>query len=194
MQHTRILVDQIQINPSGLKEYNIWLQPGAVATFNTHKVRCQDVDYDRVWELYNEKYDAVDFTKKSIERAVQLGRNVAAAMNMPIEQVKYLGEEHSVSCPVCHCNVVVIPEDLPYIACPVCWVRGEVKNEKGKMSVAWNMNDVKNPRYSASGQEHHWYWLTSHAAKRVQFKQEIENITNSFKSYGKVIKPERLTK
>ncbi len=46
----------------------------------------------------------------AIERAKELGRNVARAMNMPIEEVKYVGEEAGVSCPLCHYSIGDIVE------------------------------------------------------------------------------------
>jgi len=190
LQHTRILVDQIQVNQCGLREWNLWLQNKALPQGHTSQVRCQDIDYDKVWELWNEDNDPVDFTRESLARARQLGRNVAAAMSLPVEKVKYVGEEYAVACPVCHCNVLVIPEDLPHVGCPVCWVRGMVKTENGNMKVEWNMDDVRNPRYSAGGQEHHWHWLTSHAEKRAVVKKEISELSEGFKNYGRIIRPE----
>ncbi|MBP1608187.1 MAG: hypothetical protein H6Q04_422 [Acidobacteria bacterium] len=71
----------------------------------------------------------------AIERAKQLGRNVAQAMNMPIEEVKYLGEEAGVDCPLCHCNVLLVPENLPYIYYPICAIRGTIVVDKDKMRV-----------------------------------------------------------
>lgn len=83
VQHTRVLVDQMQVNDAG--------SMGSVLS---------------------------DYHQKSRERARQLGRNVARAMMMPIEEVKYVGEETAVSCPVCHCNVLQVPEKLPQVVCP----------------------------------------------------------------------------
>jgi multimeric flavodoxin WrbA len=73
VQHTRILVDQTQVNFLG--------HPHAA--------------------LIN---------KKALERARELGRNVARAMMMSIEEVKFVGDETAVSSPVCHCNVLQIPD------------------------------------------------------------------------------------
>ena len=59
-----------------------------------------------------------EFYRMAIERAKELGRNVARAMDRPIEEVKYLGEEAAVSCPLCHSNVLLVPE-----ACHILVVR-----------------------------------------------------------------------
>ena len=55
---------------------------------------------------------------------------------MPIEDVKYVGEKSGVECPVCHANILHIHEDLPYVTCPTCAVRGEIVIENGKMKVS----------------------------------------------------------
>ena len=46
MQHTRKIVDQVQFNFCGLKEWNLWMQQGQPLTSNTHKQRIGDVDHD----------------------------------------------------------------------------------------------------------------------------------------------------
>ena len=86
-----------------------------------------------------------------IERARKLGRNVAAAMMMPIEEVRYMGEDSAVSCPVCHCNVLKVPGRLPEVFCPVCWVRGKVHMEGTEMKVTWDEESKRIPRFSERG-------------------------------------------
>ena len=96
--------------------------------------------------MWGNSLSVEEFYKMAIERAKQLGRNVARAMNMPIEEVKYLGEEAGVACPLCHCNVLLVPENLPYVGCPICWIRGTIIVDKGQMKVEWNMKDVERPQ------------------------------------------------
>ena len=88
LQHTRVLVDQMQINHCRLKEWNLWMQEGSPLTSNTHKVRIQDNDYETIWKLWKEDNDALDFRQKAYLRAKKLGRNVAEAMSLPINKVK----------------------------------------------------------------------------------------------------------
>ena len=139
--------------------------------------------------MWGEQVGAAEFYRMAIERAKQLGRNVAQAMNMPIEEVKYLGEEAGVSCPVCHCNVLLVPENLPYVGCPICWVRGTIKEVNGKMTVEWNMKDAQRSRLSYDGMHHHAEWLQKDGERRKKEAAEIEKIKNSVMSHGKVISP-----
>lgn len=189
MQHTRVLVDKIQVNFCAYKEWNLWDREDMTPV--THKIRGQDLDYEEVsktWTLYGH----ADFLKKALARARQLGQNVARAMDMPIEQVKYLGEESGVSCPVCHTNLLLVHEDLPYVGCPICWVRGVVKTDGDKIKVVWNEADANNPRFSYEGVRHHTYWLGEHYGKRYpQEADEIKELTRKHRTYNNILKPEK---
>jgi len=186
VQHTRILVDQIQVNYCGLKEWNLWARKDTTPV--THKTRVQDIDYDKMWTIYGPQDNPVDFYQKSLDRARELGRNVARAMMMPIEEVKFMGEESAVSCPVCHCNILLVPEELPYVGCPICWVRGVISVENGKMKVKWNQEDARNPRFSFAGIQHHGEWMARHHERHLKHQAQINELTKKYKSYGKIIK------
>lgn len=192
LQHTRVLVDQFQTNLCGLQEWNLWAQDEAMTAEHIHQFRVQDLDYDSLFQLWPQPYELVDIYEKATERAKQLGRNVAQAMSMPIEKVKYVGEDYGVACPVCHGNVVVIPKDLPYVACPVCYVRGLVSTENGKMKVQWNKDDAKSPRFSYEAVKHHLEWLGTHYGEDFSKQDQLKEIGKNFESYGKVIKPEKV--
>jgi len=91
-------------------------------------------------------------------------------MELPFENVKYLGEDTSISCPVCHCNIFYLEKGLPEIACPTCQVHGTVSFTGSKYKVAWNEDDIKNPRFSTARQHHHGEWIRNH------FKEETPQI------------------
>jgi multimeric flavodoxin WrbA len=189
IQHTHKLVDQIQVNFCGLREWNLWMQQGGPLTSNTHKARVIDTPYENARSLWGEQVPAAEFFRTALERAKELGRNVARAMKMPIEEVEYKGEESMVSCPVCHSNVLIVPEDLPYVGCPVCWIRGVITTDGGKMKIDWNMEDVKLPRFSHDGVAHHLEWLQKDGERRRKEQKEIDELKKSVGSYGEVIAP-----
>jgi len=189
VQHTRVLVDQIQVNNCGLKEWNLWLQHGSPLTSHTHTARVQDLEYENIWELWPQDYEPIDFARKSLLRAEQLGRNVAQSMIMPIEEVKYFGEESLVSCPVCHCNVLVIPENLPYVMCPICAVRGTITRKNNQMKVKWNEADVKHPRFTPEAVEHHFKWLGQHMSRVPNGREKVQKLRQAYASFGEVISP-----
>ena len=113
-------------------------------------------------------------------------------MSMPIENVEYLGERSGVECPVCHSNILHIHEDLPYVECPVCAVRGEIVVEAGRMRVKWNEQDAKVPRFSYEGVSHHMEWIHSHYGSKEaeEYFKALGELTKPHKSYGTIIRPE----
>ena len=191
VQHTRVLVDQIQVDYCGLEEWNLWLQDKKMTAEHIAELRIQDLSYDELFKKWPQKYDLPGVFQKSIERAKLLGHNVAKAMSLPIEKVKYVGEDYGVACPVCHTNVIVVPKDLPYVACPVCYVRGTVKSLNGKMKVQWNKKDAGYPRFSCEAVDHHLKWLGQHYGQNYSKQNQLKEISREFESYGKIISPEK---
>jgi multimeric flavodoxin WrbA len=190
VQHTRKVVDRIQINNCAIREFNLWDRTDMTPV--TYKVRTTDLPYEEMQTAYGPQTSRVDFFKRALARTRQLGRNVATAMSMPIEDVRYLGEKSGVECPVCHSNILHIHEDLPYVDCPCCAVRGEIVIDAGKMKVKWNEQDAKVPRFSYEGDSHHMAWLQSHYGSKdaQEYFTAVEELTKPHKSYGKIIRPE----
>ncbi|MFC1945746.1 flavodoxin family protein [Chloroflexota bacterium] len=125
-----------------------------------------------------------------VERARRLGQNVARAMQMPIEEVRYAGEQKAVACPVCHCDVVQVPAGFPDVYCPVCWVRGVVEFDSGKLTVQWNEEDASHPRYSEYGIGKHLEMIAGLQEK--YFKEDRPVITERagrYMGYGNYIRP-----
>jgi len=128
--------------------------------------------------------------KQALKRARQLGRNVARAMMMPIEEVKFVGDETEVSCPVCHCNVLKVPEKLPYVICPVCNVRGVLSVSRDKMKLKWNEEDAKHPRFSEWGVKEHLDVIAkSHKKFFTEDQDKVKRLIKKYISYGNIIKP-----
>ena len=154
VQHSRILVDQMQVNYVG--------RPGAV--------------------LMQEKY---------LKQARELGRRTARAVMMPIEQVKFVGDETEVSCPVCHCNVLKVPEKLPNVFCPVCWVKGVITLDGDKMKVRWGEEDAKYPRFSERGVFTHLELIKNLQTKfYTEDLEKVKERVKKYVSYGRIIKPD----
>jgi multimeric flavodoxin WrbA len=125
----------------------------------------------------------------AIERSRQLGRNLAKSMKLPFNQVKYLGEDTPVSCPVCHCNIFYLEKGLPEIACPVCRVHGKVSHTGGKYQVAWDADDIQNPRFSAVKEHEHLEWIMRHASEEIPqiAMPETQAKIKQYQDYGKYI-------
>jgi len=187
LQHTRKVIDQMQVCFCGLREWNLWMQQGQPLTSHTHLARCIDMPWDKVYTMWGEQPDGPTFFKMAVERAKQMGRNVAQALSKPIEEVEYVGEESGVACPLCHNNILVVQENLPYVGCPICWIRGTVKVDKGQMKVEWVMDDLKLQRFSSEGIKHHSeYTGQIHRQRTAANNKEIEGLKNEILSQRKV--------
>jgi multimeric flavodoxin WrbA len=189
VQHTRKVVDKFQVNFCAIKEWNLWLREDMTPV--TQKVRVTDIPYEEMWTAFGPQMDRIEFFKTALARSRQLGRNVAKAMDMPAADAPYVGEKSGVACPVCQSNILHVHEDLPYVACPVCAVRGEIVIENGKMQVKWNEHDAKVPRFSMEGDAHHVEWLGKHYFANPQYFQAVDEIMKGYRGYGKHIRPEK---
>ncbi|HEY5529055.1 MAG TPA: flavodoxin family protein [Thermoleophilia bacterium] len=127
-----------------------------------------------------------------LARARRLGQNVAKAILTPIEEVEYVGDEGRLSCPVCHCNVLQVPDDLPEVVCPVCWVRGTIKLGDTGMVVEWNEDDTRNHRFSSEFILKHRALIAT-LARRFNAEQMpiVKARTPKYVEYGHIIKAER---
>ena len=145
---------------------------------------------DQMQVNYATRPGAVLADEKALERARELGRNVARAMMMPIEEVKFVGDETDVSCPVCHCNVLKVPEKLPHVICPVCDIHGVISFDGDKMKVEWNDEDVKHPRFSEYGVSKHMEVIAkTHKKFFTEDEAKVKKLRKKYISYGKIIKP-----
>jgi hypothetical protein len=128
----------------------------------------------------------------AIDRSMELGRNMAKALSMPPDEVKYMGEDSPISCPVCHCNIFYLEKGLPEIACPTCQVHGTVSFSDGAYKVSWNEDDIKNPRFSTAKEHHHHDWIMRHKEEETPqiAMPETQEKIKAYNAYGKLIKPE----
>jgi len=108
---------------------------------------------------------------------------------MPIEQVKFVGDETEVSCPVCHCDILKVPEKLPEVYCPACWVRGTVYSDGSKMKVKWNEEDINNPRHSPHVMGEHRKAIASRHKEFIDNQEEVKVKIKKYVSYGNIIRP-----
>ena len=77
----RVLVDQIQFNYCGMKEWNPWLMKDVPRDPN--RMRAIDRDVRRPLEATAPQPSKEEFHTAATKRARELGRNVARAMSMP---------------------------------------------------------------------------------------------------------------
>jgi len=163
--------------PLGLTSLNIFVQ---------HSRRL----VDQMQTNFVTRPGAVLMEDKYLKRARQLGQNVAKAMMMPIEEVKFVGEETEASCPVCHCNVLKVPGKLSDVYCPVCWVHGTIYADGNQLKVKWNEEDAKHPRFSEQGIGTHLELIKNlHKKFFTEDQDKVKERIKKYTSYGNIIKP-----
>ena len=98
----------------------------------------------------------------------------------------------AVACPVCHCNIIYMERDFPEIMCPTCEVHGTVSVKDGKFSVAWNADDVREPRFSGPKEAHHLQWIMHHEYEEEPPQialPEVQEKIKQFNAWGTLIAP-----
>jgi multimeric flavodoxin WrbA len=163
--------------PLGLTSINIFMQ-------HTRKL------VDQMQTNFVTRPGAVLMEDKYLKRARRLGQNVAKAMMMPIEEVKYVGEDSEASCPVCHCNVWKVPDKLSDVYCPVCWVHGTLSADGGKLKVKWDEDNIQNPRFSPKFIGQHLELIARlHKKFFTQDQDKVKELIKKYSSYGNIIRP-----
>jgi multimeric flavodoxin WrbA len=148
-----------------------------------------------IWMQHHRRVvDQVQFNfgigdKTSMERARELGRKVARAMSMPLEEVTFTGDRTAVECPVCHCNILQVPLNLPHVVCPVCFVHGVITLDNGKMKVNWKEEEIQKHRFSEYGVFEHLDLIISFF-RQVPSRQEIvKKLHEEYTSHATYLKP-----
>jgi multimeric flavodoxin WrbA len=164
--------------PLSLIQANMWVQ-------HHHTV------VDQIQVYFVGQAGAALEKKETMARAKELGRNVARAMIKPWEEVKYVGEETPISCPVCHCNILQVLDDSTSVVCPSCWVHGKISIENGKMKVKWDEWETTHSQWSLYGLYHHMDDLCQRRTAPSESKvKEMKELRKRYSDYGKIIRPD----
>jgi hypothetical protein len=111
-------------------------------------------------------------------------------MMMPIKQVKYVGEEAEVACPICHCDVLQVPKALPDVYCPGCLVHGTLHSEDGKMKVKWDKDYAQKYRFSEKTMTEHFEFIARLAKKfHTEDEPTAKERNKKYLAWGNIIKP-----
>lgn len=120
--------------------------------------------------------------EEAIKRARRLGCNVAEAMNKPISEVKFMGDDPGM-CPVCHSNLLLVKKTLP-VECPICGIRGTLRVEGNEVTVIFEEGELKKSLLSLEGRAPHF---TQEIPKNMEAyerrKDEIRKKVEKYKSY-----------
>jgi multimeric flavodoxin WrbA len=118
----------------------------------------------------------------ALERAAQLGRNVAQQIGRAFEDVEYRGAEGV--CPMCHLDVVVLRGRA--VECATCGARGELAPDG---SVRFSADGLKSSVISLHEKREHFFEIQETAARHAERRDEIEERATAYDVYDRSVRP-----
>jgi multimeric flavodoxin WrbA len=128
----------------------------------------------------------------ALDRAAQLGRNVASQLGTPLDQARYLGPPGL--CPLCHLDVITLRGAVappgavtPRVAdveCATCGARGHLTPD---LTVTWT--DLTTSVISMAEKRSHAVEIQQTAARHAVLRTEIEKHAQDWDTYNPVIRP-----
>lgn len=129
--------------------------------------------------------------EEALTRARSLGRNVGEAVKMPLDKVKYVGQEEEI-CPLCHSNLVQVRGKS--VVCPVCDIVGTVEFGGDRLRVVFTEEELQKTRWGAWGRKRHLDEIMQGHREWNEKKRETTERAEKYKSYKPDILPPRLKK
>ena len=122
----------------------------------------------------------------AMANARRLGRRVGEAMSLPIEEVKYLGEEEE-ACPLCHSNLLRLRGE--FVECPLCDIKGRIEMKDGRISVVYTDEELERWRWGGSGTRRHHQEIRETHQTYDQNLTEIRERLKKYKAYKSCLVP-----
>jgi multimeric flavodoxin WrbA len=119
----------------------------------------------------------------ALDRAAQLGRNVAEQIGRPFDQAQYRGDGAGL-CPHCHLDVVVLRGTQ--VECATCGARGTLAVAGGEAVVRFT--DEGSVITMAEKREH-FFEIQETARRHAERRDEIESRARAYAGYDRRIAP-----
>lgn len=144
---------------------------------------------DQLLFPYTSFLGAVVLNDEAIARSHKLGKNVAEAVLLPPDQVKYLGDEYSV-CPICRQNLLRINGSV--VECPICDIQGKLEIQDGEIKVVFTEENLKSYRWGPQGLERHGKLMRTANTVSPEKRSEIQEKVKKYAEYKTFTLPPRL--
>ena len=129
-----------------------------------------------------------------LQKAAELGRNVARSIGVPKEELQWYGE--SGTCPYCHHNLFNVSDGNETITCCTCGVEGKVTINRGRIHVEFDRatQDIRQ-RETDEEMISHGVEIADHMKLWEPNKDKVMEKMVKYKNYKPaMVKPARLTK
>ena len=118
----------------------------------------------------------------ALDRAAQLGRNVAGQLGTPFQAARYLGPPGL--CPMCHLDVIVLHG--ADVECATCGARGRLEPD---LKVTWT--DLTTSVISMDEKRAHAAEIQQTAARHHELREQIDQRARTFEAYDPTVRPDR---
>jgi multimeric flavodoxin WrbA len=122
----------------------------------------------------------------AVERARQLGRNVAEQLGRPYEEVEYRGDPGL--CPLCHLNLIDVRGEV--VECASCGAEGRLEPDGAGVRVVFDPEGLDKSVISMAEKRAHSLEILDTAARHAARAQEIAAGAAPFADWGRRIAPQ----
>jgi multimeric flavodoxin WrbA len=122
----------------------------------------------------------------ALERAAQLGRNVAEQLGRSYEEAEYRGAPGA--CPVCHLDVIVLRPDGT-IECATCGAAGELVTRNGDVTTSFSREGQAQSILSRAEKLAHFHEVQETAALHAPQRQAIDALASEYLTWDRTVRP-----
>ena len=122
----------------------------------------------------------------ALERAAELGRNVASQIGVAFADAEYRGDDSGV-CPMCHLDVVVLRGRA--VECATCGARGELVVADGHVAVRFHPDGLRHSVITMDEKREHFFEVQRTAAAHAAQRAEIDARAAELNAYDRLVRP-----
>ena len=133
---------------------------------------------DQMVITYTPRPAQILLDEDAMARARGLGRNIAEAIKGPTDKETYMGASDSLTCPLCHQNILVVRER--FAECAICGIQGKIERNGNEVNVVFDKESIKRDRWSGEMMKRH---LGEVQRGHKVFEEKQEELKEKLKKY-----------
>ena len=133
---------------------------------------------DQMVVTYTPRPAQVLLNEDQMRRARMLGHNMIEAIKGPADKTAYVGPSDSLTCPLCHQNILVVKEQSA--ECAICGIQGKIEITGDGVKVVFDEEDIKRDRWSPVMMKKH---LGEVQRGHQMYEERQDELTETLKKY-----------
>lgn len=133
---------------------------------------------DQMVVTYTPRPAQILLKEDQMKRVRKLSRNIIGAIRGPADRAAYVGPSDSLTCPLCHQNILVAREH--FAECAICGIQGKIEINGNGVKVVFDEEGVKRDRWSPVMMERH---LGEVQRGHQMFEERQEELGEKLKKY-----------